>query len=138
MKQVSALLFGVVFALGLGLSGMTQPTKVIGFLNVAGAWDPTLAFVMGGAVLVSATLFPRIVRRPTAVLGDGFALPQEKRIDAPLLVGAALFGVGWGLSGYCPGPAVVSVAGGSLPVLLFVACMIAGFALAGVVRVDRG
>jgi hypothetical protein len=129
MKRLTAFAFGVIFALGLGMAGMTQPAKVIGFLDVAGAWDPTLAFVMGGAVLVGVLAFPRILRRPTAVLGDRFALPAKRTIDGPLLVGAALFGVGWGLSGYCPGPALVSLVTLTPSVLVFVACMGAGLGL---------
>ncbi|HVN85252.1 MAG TPA: YeeE/YedE family protein [Candidatus Binatia bacterium] len=138
MRYVSAFVCGTVFAIGLGISGMTQPTKVIGFLDVAGAWDPTLAFVMGGAVLVSATLFPRILRRRTAVLDDHFALPEKKTIDGRLLIGAAVFGVGWGLSGYCPGPAIVSLVTGARPVVVFVAFMLAGLYLGGRVHPNRG
>ena len=131
MKQLGAFIFGVVFALGLGLGGMTQPTKVIGFLDFTGDWDPTLGFVMGGAVAVTFVLFPRILRRQTSWLGDAFALPQKKAIDVPLLLGAALFGAGWGLSGYCPGPAVVSLVTGALPVMVFASFMAVGFRLAG-------
>ena len=126
MKLITAFIFGVVFALGLGLAGMTQPAKIIGFLDVAGAWDPTLAFVMGGAVLVGALSFPWILHRRKALLGDSFALPAQHAIDAPLLIGAAVFGVGWGLSGYCPGPALVSLVTLSPPVLTFVGFMAAG------------
>jgi len=131
MKLISAFVFGVVFALGLGLAGMTQPAKVIGFLDFTGRWNPTLAFVMGGAVLVGLSAFPRILKRRAAVLGDAFALPVRTHIDAQLLNGAVLFGVGWGLSGYCPGPAVVSLVTGATPVLVFVAFMLVGLQLGG-------
>jgi len=136
VRQLSAFIFGVVFALGLGLGGMTQPAKVIGFLDIAGTWDPTLAFVMGAAVAVAAILFPRILGRQAAWLGDRFVLPQKKDLDVPLLGGAAMFGVGWGLSGYCPGPAVVSLVTGAPPVLVFVAFMALGLSLARFIRID--
>jgi uncharacterized membrane protein YedE/YeeE len=126
MNLIGAFLFGAVFALGLGLAGMTQPARIIGFLDVTGQWDPTLAVVMGSAVAVSATLFPLILKRQTPVIGDRFVLPQRRAIDARLVTGAALFGVGWGLSGYCPGPAVVSLVTAAPPVLMFVVCMAVG------------
>jgi uncharacterized protein len=131
VKLATAFLFGLIFAIGLGLGGMTQPAKVIGFLDVAGHWDPTLAFVLGGAVLTGLVLFPRILVRTGSVLGERFALPDKTAIDAPLLVGAGLFGIGWGLSGYCPGPAVVSLVTGTRPVLVFVVSMLGGLYLGG-------
>jgi uncharacterized protein len=126
MKLLSAFLLGLVFALGLGLGGMTQPTKVIGFLDVAGQWDATLAFVMGGAAAVSMVMFPLILKRSHPVLAERFVLPVKKRIDFPLAIGAGLFGIGWGLSGYCPGPALVCLVTLSQPVLVFVGFMVAG------------
>ena len=137
MQLLSAFLFGLTFALGLGLGGMTQPTKVIGFLDVTGHWDPTLAFVMGGAVAVSFVLFPRILARPSPLLGGHFALPPKRAIDAPLLAGASLFGVGWGLSGYCPGPAMVSLVTGTPSVVVFVVFMLAGLYLGGRLTTPR-
>jgi len=130
-----ALLAGALFAVGLVLSGMTQPAKIIGFLNVAGLvdpvrfgrWDPSLAFVMGGALLVTLVAFavtPRPGRKPW--LAESFQLPTRKDIDARLLLGAALFGIGWGLAGYCPGPALASVLTGGLDALVFVAALAAG------------
>ena len=115
---------GLMFALGLGLSGMTQPAKVLGFLDVLGRWDPTLLFVMVGAIAVHMPLRRLRPRRraPTAEV-----LPAA--VDRRLLVGASIFGVGWGLSGYCPGPALVSLLSGGSGVLLFVAAMIAGILL---------
>lgn len=127
MSRLWAFAFGLLFAVGLGLSGMTQPAKVTGFLDIAGNWDPTLAFVMGGAVLVGFVAFPLILRRPHPLLADRFALPTRTAIDAPLLVGAVLFGVGWGLAGYCPGPAVVSLVTLSPAVIVFVVAMGIGF-----------
>ncbi|HSL00570.1 MAG TPA: DUF6691 family protein [Rubrobacteraceae bacterium] len=120
------LIAGTLFGLGLTISGMVNPQKVIGFLDFAGDWDPTLAFVMGGAVLVAIPAFRLISKRPHPVLADAFDLPTKKDVDGRLLGGAALFGVGWGLSGFCPGPAVTALASGLLPVFAFVAAMIAG------------
>jgi uncharacterized membrane protein YedE/YeeE len=129
LRMLVALFSGALFGLGLAVSGMVDPAKVIGFLDVAGDWDPTLAFVMGGALLVAIPAFRLILRRPRPVLADDFELPTKKDVDARLLGGAALFGVGWGLAGFCPGPSVTALASGLLPVFAFVAAMIAGMAL---------
>jgi uncharacterized membrane protein YedE/YeeE len=120
---------GLLFAVGLGVSGMTHPSKVLGFLDVAGAWDPSLLLVMGGALSVNLLLFPRILRRARPVLDERFHVPQKRTIDARLLGGAAIFGVGWGLAGYCPGPALVSLATGAAPALVFALAMVAGMLL---------
>ena len=125
-RMFVALFAGTLFGLGLTISGMVNPAKVIGFLDVAGNWDPTLAFVMGGALLVTIPAFRLILKRPRPVLADGFALPKGSALDARLLGGAALFGVGWGLAGFCPGPAVAALSTGLTPVLAFVTAMIAG------------
>ena len=108
---------------------MTQPARVIGFLDVAGRWDPTLLFVLGGAVTTSFVLFPVILRRGAPVLGPRFVMPTRTRIDGRLLGGAALFGAGWGLAGYCPGPAVVSLVAGTPATLVFVVAMGLGLVL---------
>jgi len=126
MKQLSVFFCGWLFAVGLGVAGMTQPEKIIGFLDVAGAWDPSLLFVMGGAVSLGLASFPWVLRRPSPVLEESFALPKNAAIDARLLAGAGLFGIGWGLSGYCPGPALASLVTGNVSVLVFVAAMLAG------------
>jgi uncharacterized membrane protein YedE/YeeE len=131
MKQISAFFCGWIFAIGLGVSGMTQPAKVIGFLDVAGRWDPTLMFVMGGAVLLGLVSFSWVLKRQTPVLADRFILPEKTRVDPCLLYGAALFGLGWGLSGYCPGPALVSLVTGNVSVIVFVISMMAGLGLGG-------
>ena len=135
-----ALFAGMLFGLGLAVSGMMNPAKVVGFLDVAGEWDPTLAFVMGGALLVTVPAFRLILNRPRPILADGFALPTKSALDGRLLGGAALFGVGWGLSGFCPGPAVAALVTGLTPVFAFVAAMIAGMVLYAWVfeRPDRG
>jgi uncharacterized protein len=125
---------GVVFALGLGLGGMTQPAKVIGFLDFTGNWDPSLAFVMMGAIAVYAILYRLIRHRPSPVFTSVFSVPRQKDIDLRLLGGAALFGFGWGIGGFCPGPALTSLASGSVIVVIFVAAMIAGMALYKVVE----
>ena len=126
MKVVMSLMVGLLFGLGLILSGMSDPEKVLGFLDLAGRWDPSLAFVMGGAVLVGALVFPFATRRSRSILGDAMRLPTATRIDRRLVLGALTFGVGWGMAGYCPGPALASVAQGGIKPILFVIAMLAG------------
>jgi uncharacterized protein len=128
-RTLVALFAGTLFGLGLAISGMMNPAKVIDFLDVAGGWDPTLAFVMGGALLVAIPAFRLILGRPRPILVDRFALPTQSALDGRLLAGAALFGVGWGLSGFCPGPAVAALVTGITPVFAFVAAMLAGMFL---------
>jgi uncharacterized membrane protein YedE/YeeE len=125
-RLVVAFACGVLFAVGLAISGMTHPSKVLAFLDFAGAWDPSLAFVMLGGVLVNVLLFRVALRRGKPLLAPSFALPARRAIDGRLVGGAALFGIGWGLGGFCPGPAVVSVAGGATPVVVFVVAMLVG------------
>lgn len=129
-RMTAAFLAGALFALGLGIGGMTQPARVIGFLDVAGRWDPSLAFVMAGAVLTYGALFRVIRRRARPLLTPVFSIPTRRDIDGRLVIGAALFGIGWGLAGYCPGPGIVSLAAGTTPVLVFVTAMLAGMAIA--------
>lgn len=117
---------GLVFGAGLLISGMTDTAKVLGFLDIFGAWDATLAFVMAGAVAVSGIGFVLARRRGAPVFAAQSLWPTRKDIDAPLVIGAALFGIGWGLVGLCPGPALVNLAGLTLPVIAFVAAMAAG------------
>jgi uncharacterized protein len=126
MPALAALACGIVFGAGLALGGMTNPAKVLSFLDLAGAWDATLVFVMGGAIAVNAVAFALTRRRAKPLLGEAFALPARRDLDAPLLAGAALFGVGWGLVGLCPGPALASVARGEPGVFAFIAAMVAG------------
>ncbi len=126
MKTIVAALIGVLFGIGLLISGMTDPGKVTSFLDVTGAWDPALAFVMAGAIGVHAP-FVWLARRRKAPLFDGvFHWPTLRAIDPALIAGAAIFGVGWGISGYCPGPALVSVGTGATPILVFVGAMLVG------------
>lgn len=126
MKNIVSLLAGLLFGFGLALSQMTNPAKIIGFLNFAGPWDPTLGFVLGGAVLVTVVSFRFILRRPRPVLAAKFQLPTRRDIDARLIGGAALFGIGWGLGGFCPGPGIASIAQGAWQPLVFVAGLAIG------------
>ncbi len=131
MKNVIALIAGLLFALGLVLSGMTQPAKVIGFLDITGKWDPSLAFVMGGALIVTLFAFaitPRQGRRPW--FAEKFELPTSKDIDIKLVGGAALFGAGWALAGYCPGPAFASLYAGGTDIVIFMMAMLGGMFIA--------
>jgi len=123
---LAALASGTLFGAGLAWSGMTNPARVVGFLDVAGSWDPTLLLVMAGALCVAAPLFPIVLRRGRPLLATAFALPTRADIDSPLLAGAVVFGVGWGLAGLCPGPAIAGLVGGSPAVAAFVAAMLAG------------
>jgi uncharacterized membrane protein YedE/YeeE len=125
----AAFVSGVIFAIGLAIGGMTKPAKVAGFLDFTGNWDPSLIFVMGGAVMVHALLYRLIRHRPTPLFAAAFSVPTRKDIDARLIGGAALFGLGWGLSGFCPGPAITSLASGKSPVMIFVVSMIVGMYL---------
>lgn len=131
MRQlVAALAAGLLFGLGLTVSRMVDPAKVLGFLDVAGGWDPSLAFVLAGAVATAAVGFRLVLGRRTAPLFAGkFNLPPARRVDARLIAGAAIFGVGWGLVGLCPGPALAGLGLAFRPVAVFVAAMLAGMAL---------
>ena len=129
MQIITALATGLIFGLGLILSGMTDPSKIIGFLDLAGLWDPSLAFVMGGAILVGVVAFQFAREREKSLLGDVMRLPTTRQVDSRLVLGSLAFGAGWGLAGYCPGPALVAVAQGGVQPLIFVAAMLAGMAL---------
>ena len=122
-------LLGLLFGLGLLLAGMTDPAKVLAFLDLAGAWDPSLALVMGGAIVVGLGAFALATQRQRTLLGGPLVLPTATAIDRRLLAGSALFGVGWGLAGFCPGPALVSLGLGDARVVVFVAAMLGGMAV---------
>lgn len=126
--SLAALFSGALFGLGLAVSGMTDPRRVLGFLDIFGEFDPTLAFVLGGAVASTLVLF-RLVLRRRPVLAGRFELPALKHVDRRLLGGATLFGVGWGIAGYCPGPALAGLGIGSVEALWFVPAMLAGLVL---------
>jgi uncharacterized membrane protein YedE/YeeE len=131
MQLLIALISGTVFGLGLSISEMINPARVIGFLDIAGHWDPTLLLVMCGALAVTVPLYPLALRRRAPLFDQNFFLPTKRDIDAPLIFGAAIFGIGWGLGGFCPGPALAALATGSVNVLLFVLAMAAGQWFAG-------
>lgn len=126
MRQATASASGLVFGFGLALSHMVDPDKVLAFLDIVGSWDPSLALVMGGALLVAAAGFPLVLRRSKPILAADFDLPTRTAIDGQLLGGAALFGLGWGLSGYCPGPAVAALAVNLREALVFLPGVIIG------------
>jgi len=129
MQVIMAFIVGVLFGIGLIVAGMTDPSKVQDFLDLAGHWNPSLAYVMGGAVLVALPAFRLAARRRTSLLGAAMHLPTSTAIDARLLLGALAFGIGWGLAGYCPGPALASLATGSAQPWIFSAAMLAGMAI---------
>ena len=126
MRALAGLIGGLIFGAGLAISGMINPLKVLGFLDVAGDWDPSLAFVMGGAIPVAAIGFAIGRRHRAPLLSPAFIGPAKLDLDARLLAGAALFGVGWGLTGYCPGPAIAAIGHGAPATLVFVAAMLGG------------
>src|SRR5438094_671582 len=126
MTAVVAFVSGVVFALGLGISGMTRPIKIVGFLDFFGNWDASLAFVMIGAIGVYAIAYRFTQKMSAPILAPAFAIPSRNDLDARLIVGSALFGTGWGLAGFCSGPAIVSLASGAIPVAMFVVTMALG------------
>ena len=136
MKRLAlaALASGALFGIGLAMSGMTDARRVSGFLDVAGAFDPTLLFVLGGAVATTLLTFRFVLRRGSPVLAKSFQLSSRRQVDGKLLGGAALFGVGWGIAGYCPGPALAGVGAGSMEALWFVPAMVAGMLLHRAIR----
>ena len=133
MRALSSFLVGSIFGLGLLISGMTDTTKVQGWLDVFGDWDPTLAFVMGGAIIPMAIAW-QITKGRTPVLGGTFPAPPEPRLGRNLVIGSTMFGMGWGLSGLCPGPAVASLGFGGVGGIIFALFMVAGMAIAPLVR----
>ena len=126
MQRLSEFIVGLVFGVGLLLSGMTDPSKVLGFLDLFGLWDPSLAFVMSGAILVGFFAFTIAKKRTRNFFGGAINLPKSNVFDKRLVIGSLLFGAGWGLAGFCPGPALVSMAAGQEKALIFVAAMVIG------------
>ena len=125
----SALIVGLLFGFGLALAGMLNPLKVQGFLDITRVWDPSLAFVMVGGIGVAAIGFPLVARKSTPILGEKFYLPESLKLDRPLFVGAGLFGIGWGIGGLCPGPAVAVLSLAFWPVIIFVGFMALGLVI---------
>ena len=126
MQSLTAFVSGLVFGLGLILAGMADPAKVLGFLDLFGRWDPSLALVMGGAIAVGLVVFAAAGRMKRSILGLGIALPASKQIDLRLILGSLAFGAGWGLAGFCPGPALVALGAGEDKAVVFVVAMLAG------------
>ena len=131
MRPVLGFFAGLTFGIGLILSGMANPAKVLNFLDIFGAWDPSLAFVMGGASVTAFIGYRLVWRRDAPALGPGFDMPDNTAVDAPLLTGAAIFGTGWGLGGFCPGPAWTALAMGAPGTLIFLPAMLIGIVLGG-------
>lgn len=129
MHTLASLLAGLVFGLGLILSGMANPAKVLGFLDLAGVWDPSLVFVMGGAIAVGALAFFVAQKQVVSLLGSTMRLPTSQEIDRRLVGGSLLFGIGWGIAGFCPGPGLVALGMGELKALVFVAAMLVGMGI---------
>ena len=138
MNRLTSLVSGVVFGLGLALSGMTDPAKIVGFLDVLGNWDPTLAFVMGGALLTHMATSGLLRRRTTPLYAPAFEEPRRGKPDAGLIGGSAMFGVGWALSGFCPGPAFVALASFHPQPITFVVAMLTGMAVFTTTRRQPG
>ena len=122
-----SLLSGILFGLGLAISEMVNPLRVIGFLDVTGEWDPTLGFVMGSALMLTMPIFHYVLKRKKPVFVENFSLPDKKYIDKKLLIGSSLFGLGWGLAGLCPGPAIAALVTLTPDVIIFVSAMLCGF-----------
>jgi uncharacterized membrane protein YedE/YeeE len=137
MRTLLAFVAGLVFGLGLLLSGMADPGKVLGFLDLAGAWDPSLAFVMAGAIAAGALAFALARRRTRTLLGDAMPLQAKNGVDRRLVAGSLLFGAGWGLAGFCPGPALVALGMGESKAIVFVLAMLAGMGLFELIEARR-
>jgi uncharacterized protein len=135
--NVAAFVTGLIFGIGLLVSGMANPAKVLAFLDLAGAWDPSLALVMGGAIAVGTVAFALAGRRERSLLGERMRLPTRRELDKPLILGSLGFGIGWGLAGFCPGPALVALGAGEVKALVFVAAMLAGMGLYELIEQQR-
>jgi uncharacterized membrane protein YedE/YeeE len=129
MRNLVTIFTGLIFGIGLIMSGMTNPAKVQNFLDLFGTWDPSLALVMGGAILITMPGFWLVQKRQTPFFEDSFLIPQKTNLDFYLLTGSAIFGIGWGLGGFCPGPVIVSISNGSTGTILFVITMLIGMVL---------
>lgn len=126
---ISQYLIGVLFGIGLIISGMSNPKKILNFLDLAGNWDPSLIFVMGGAILVGLAGFYLVSKRSEAFFGGALHIPTRRDISKPLIIGSLIFGAGWGIAGFCPGPAIVALGAGHLKAFVFILAMLAGIAI---------
>lgn len=133
-RVLSALIAGLVFGAGIAISGMINPAKVLNFFDFAGSWDPSLAFVMGGALIVTAAGYRFVLQQPKPLFDKTFHLPTKRDLDLPLLAGAAVFGTGWGIAGFCPGGSIPALGLGEISAVIFVAAMLAGIILARLMR----
>ena len=138
LKLATAAVLGLIFGIGIAISGMIDPSKVINFFDVFGTWDPSLALVMGGGLAVSLIGYRLVLAQGKPLLADAFSLPKARDIDRPLVLGSGLFGIGWGLSGFCPGGAIPALGIGRVEPFLFVGGMILGMAIARVLRARGG
>lgn len=130
MRLIISYAIGLIFGVGISISGMANPAKVLNFFDIAGAWDPSLAFVMGGALIVTFIGYRYVLKRPAPLLSTNFQLPTRRDLDLPLIGGSALFGVGWGIAGFCPGGALPALGTGRLEVIIFVAALLVGISVA--------
>ncbi len=135
--SLASLFAGLVFGLGLIVSGMANPEKVLGFLDIAGAWDPSLAFVMGGAIMVGVVAFAVARKLTLSFLGFHMKMPTSNHIDKRLILGGLMFGIGWGIAGFCPGPGLVALGAGEIKAAVFVAAMVAGMGIFEVIERSR-
>ncbi|MGB1477960.1 MAG: DUF6691 family protein [Marinobacter salsuginis] len=135
--SLASLFAGLVFGLGLIVSGMANPEKVLGFLDIAGAWDPSLAFVMAGAIMVGVVAFAVARKRTLSFLGFHMKMPTSNHIDKRLILGGLMFGIGWGIAGFCPGPGLVALGAGEIKAAVFVAAMVAGMGIFEVIERSR-
>ncbi len=126
MRVIASYLIGLVFGIGISISGMANPAKVLNFFDLAGTWDPSLAFVMGGALITTVIGYRFVLKRPVPLLEEKFQLPTRRDLDSQLIVGSAVFGIGWGIAGFCPGGALPALGTGRWEVVLFVVAMLAG------------
>lgn len=134
MRMITSYLIGLIFGVGISISGMANPAKVLNFFDVAGTWDPSLAFVMGGALAVTFLGYRFVLKRPEPFLADAFHLPMRRELDLRLIGGSAVFGVGWGIAGFCPGGALPALGTGRADVFIFVAALLAGILIANLMQ----
>lgn len=134
MRLIISYLSGLIFGIGISISGMANPAKVLNFFDLAGAWDPSLAFVMGGALIVTFIGYRFVLKRPAPSLAESFQLPTRRDLDLPLIGGSAVFGIGWGIAGFCPGGALPALGTANANVFIFVAALLAGIILAKVLQ----